>query len=209
MAVENAIRADTDGFDAFVYGHFQEPALYEARTACEIPVLGIGESSLLWASHLGRRIGLISIDAAFETIHLEQLDRYGMGHRVVGVRALGATLQDFESAFAGDLKVRADLFEEFQIEARILLDRGADVILPAGGLFGLLAASERGLTVDHAPVVNCLAIALYWAEMSVRLRRETGLAPSRGSNFARASQEAITDFQALRGATNNNEIPRG
>jgi Asp/Glu/hydantoin racemase len=198
-AVANAIAAEQAGFDAFVFGHFQDPGLYEARSAVRIPVIGTGEASLHLAAQLGRRIGLVSIDAVFEVWHLEQAERYGLGGRVVGVAGLGAAPEDFGAAFAGDEGAYQRMRGAFIDCALPLVDRGADVVIPAGVLPGLLLAREHGLKIGHAPVVNCAAVALKTAEMWVALHRLNGLEPSRGPSFALAPPRAIEDFRDLVG----------
>ncbi|MDU6138287.1 aspartate/glutamate racemase family protein, partial [Bradyrhizobium sp.] len=62
QAIDNGIAAEQGGFDAFVMGHFQDPGLYELRSALDIPVIGTGEATLLAASQLGRRLGLVTLD---------------------------------------------------------------------------------------------------------------------------------------------------
>jgi allantoin racemase len=85
LAVDNAIAAEAEGFDGYVFGHFQDPGLYEARSAVRIPVVGAGEATLHIAAQYGRRIGLVSIDSVFEVFHLEQAERYGLASRVTQV----------------------------------------------------------------------------------------------------------------------------
>ena len=102
LAVDNALESDEQGYDAFVMGHFQDPGLYEARSAVAIPVLGLGELALHWASLLGRHIALVSIDPVFDRWHREQADLYGVGSRVTHVTGLGLVVEDFAPAFAGD-----------------------------------------------------------------------------------------------------------
>ena len=43
----NAVRAEREGYDAFVVGHFQDAGLYEARGVVDIPVIGLGEATML------------------------------------------------------------------------------------------------------------------------------------------------------------------
>jgi Asp/Glu/hydantoin racemase len=193
-AIKNAILAERDGADAFVIGHFQEPGLYEARSAVSIPVIGVGEATLLWASHLGRRIGLISLDDVFEVIHYEQMDRYGLGDRLLGVNAINMGVADFAPAFNGDKDSYDAMISKFRVQAQILVDRGADVIVPAGGLFSLLTAEEKSFKVGIAPVIPCTPIALGWAELAARLHKSVDLQASRGPSFAKASERAIADF---------------
>jgi Asp/Glu/hydantoin racemase len=197
QAIDNGIAAEENGFDAFVMGHFQDPGLYELRSALDIPVIGAGESTMLAASQLGRRLGLVTLDPCFEVWHYEQADRYGLGDRVVHVTGLGCKPEDFADAFAGNQAAHARMVRDFIACAEPLVEKGADVVIPAGVLPGLLLGRERGLKVGHAPVVNCAAVALKSAEMWVQLREINGTEPSRGPSFKRASDMARNDFRAL------------
>jgi len=197
LAVNNAIDAEKAGYDAFVMGHFQDPGLYEARSALSIPVIGAGESTLHWAAQLGRRLALVTIDPAFEVWHYEQADLYGLSNRISHVAGLGAVPEDFAQAFAGDDAAYQRLRADFLREAQPLVADGADVIIPAGVLPGLLLTKEKGMTVDHAPIVSCASVPLLCAEVAVKLHRLNGLAPSRGPSFKLAPERAKADFQAL------------
>ncbi|MEJ2624258.1 MAG: aspartate/glutamate racemase family protein [Pseudolabrys sp.] len=193
-AVRNGIRAEKEGYDAFVMGHFQDPGLYELRSTLAVPVVGTGEATLLAASQLGRRLALVTLDAAFEIWHYEQVERYGLAGRVTHVGALGCVPQDFTAAFAGDADAKQRLMAGFHNCASPLVKAGADVVVPAGVLPGLLISSEFGLKVGHAPVVSCAAVALKSAEMWVQLRQLNGIEPSRGPSFRLAGQQAKQDF---------------
>jgi len=195
LAVDNALEAFAQGYDAFVFGHFQDPGLYEARSAVEIPVVGLGEASLHWAAQLGRHLALVTIDSVFDRYHLEQAERYGLGGRVRHVIGLGLTVEDFAPAFAGEEGATARLSERFAELVRPVVEAGADVVVPAGALPSLLLAGERGLTVGHAPVVNSVAVSLKQTETAVKVRALTGLGPSRGPSFAVPPQVALDDFR--------------
>jgi allantoin racemase len=196
LAVEAALRAAEEGFDGYTMGHFQDPGLYAARSAVTIPVVGLCESSLHWAAQLGRNLALVSIDSVFTHWHNEQADLYGLHGRVTHVVALNAVVEDFAPAFAGDADAYQRLFDCFRSAVGPAVAAGADVVILAGALPGLLLAGERGLRVGHAPVVNSVAVALKATEMAVRLERLTGIQPSRGPSFALAPDVAIEDFRA-------------
>ena len=197
LAIDNALESAERGYDAFVMGHFQDPGLYEARSAVQIPVLGLGEVVLHWASLLGRRIALVSIDRVFDCWHREQAELYGLGDRILDVTGLDLVVEDFAPAFAGDEDAYSRLLTRFRELVAPLVEAGADVIVPAGALPGLLFAREHGMTVGHAPVVNSVAVALKLAEAAAKLARLTGLGPSRGPAFALAPDRAIEDFRAF------------
>lgn len=195
VAVDNALAAEEEGYDGFVLGHFQDSGLYEARSAAAIPVVGLGESSMHWAAQLGRFMALVSIDPVFTAWHWEQADRYGLRDRVTAVVGLGLAVEDFEPAFAGDRAAYDRIVEAFRRRVEPLVERGADVIVPAGGIFGLLTASEHGFRVGHAPVLNCVAVALKCAEAAVDLRALSGIEPSRGPSFASPAPEAVAEYR--------------
>ncbi len=196
-AISNGIDAERAGYDVYVLGHFQDPGLYELRSTLSIPVVGVGEATLFAASQLGRRLGLVTLHPAFEVWHYEQAERYGLNGRVTQVKGLGLQPSDFSATFAGDLQARARLFSAFAGVAEPMVADGADVIVPAGVLPGLLVASEHGYRIGHAPVVNCASVALKSAEMWAQLRALDGLEPSRGPSFTLANERAKADFQAM------------
>lgn len=196
LAIDNALEAAAQGYDAFAFGHFQDPGLYEARSAVELPVVGLGEATLHWAAQLGRRLALVSIDPVFDVWHREQADLYGLGARVSHVVGLGALVEDFDAAFAGDAAAHERLQVRFRKLAEPLVADGADVIVPAGALSALLLAGA-GARVSHAPVVDSVAVLLKSTELAVKLRRLTGLGPSRGPSFALAPPEAVAEFRDL------------
>jgi Asp/Glu/hydantoin racemase len=132
QTIRNALEAERAGYDAFVIGHFQEPGLLEIRGAVDIPVIGLGEATLLAALSMGRRLGLVTIDPVFVDWHERQVRAHGLDQRVAGVRALRMDLPGFMRAFTDEAayaKVRADFVEQ----VRPLVGAGAEVIIPAGG----------------------------------------------------------------------------
>src|SRR5256885_1381822 len=52
--IRNALEAERQGYDAIAITHFQDAGLAEAKAVVDIPVLGLGETTLLHACTLGR-----------------------------------------------------------------------------------------------------------------------------------------------------------
>jgi allantoin racemase len=196
QTVDKIIDAAERGFDAAIIGHFQDAGLYEARTAVDIPVLGLGESSLLNAGSLGRGIGLVTIDDVYLSWHREQADVYGIADRVVGVTALKTPFEDLMAAF-DDADIWARVRDEFIACARPLVAAGAEVVLSAGGIFCTLSAREPEMHVDGAVVPNSVAWVTKLAEVAVKL----DLRPSRRGTYAKAPAEAIAEFRAFGGGS--------
>jgi allantoin racemase len=188
--VRNAVRAEQEGYDAFIVGHFQDAALWEARASVSIPVIGLGESSMLHACLLGRTIGLITIDPLFIPIHEEQIERYGLQHRVKEVVAVKSGSADYERAFA-DAEVAKAVRAKYVAKILPLAERGVEVIIPAGGLPLMLLAEDKDLDTGGALILNGLAVAVKAAEMAVDLRRAVGMEPSRMSTFIKPTEAAL------------------
>ena len=197
QTIRHALEAERAGYDAFVIGHFQEPGLLEIRGALDIPVVGLGEATMLAALSMGRRLGLVTIDPCFIDWHERQVRAHGHEQRVAGVRAIRADLPGFMRAFTDEAsyaKVRAEFVEQ----VRPLVAAGAEVIIPAGGLPMLLFARECPLMVDGALVLNGIAVVAKAAEMALALHRLTGAVVSRRGTYAKASPQCVDEYLRAR-----------
>src|SRR6202162_1701611 len=189
----NAVKAEREGYDAFVIGHFQDAGLYETRSVVDIPVVSLGEASMLYACQLGQRTGIVTINPRFIPWFHHQIGKYGLERRVTGVHAMtfepGQILKAYESeALAAEV---AELFAE---QARPMGAKGVDVLIPGGGMPMLLFSALRDHAIDGAPVINGIPIVVKMAEMAVKLRRLTGLGVSRVSEFIKPPAEVIEEF---------------
>ncbi len=193
--IRGAIEAEREGYDVFFMNHFQDVGLYEARAAVNIPVLGLGEATLLHACTMGRKLGLLAINPAFIPAHNEQISRYGLQQRIAGIRAMAANISDYMEAFASPAK-RSELQAVFEREARRLIDSGADVIVPTGGIPMMLFGKEPDAHVDGAPIVNGVTVVVKAAEMAVKLKRLGVAVVSRipQSGFALPSAQTLDEF---------------
>jgi allantoin racemase len=161
----------------------------------DIPVLALGEASMLYACQLGQRTGIVTINTRYIPWFHHQIGKYGLERRVTGVHAMtfepGQILQAYGSQDRAD-EVR-HLFEQ---QARPLVARGVDVLIPGGGIPMLLFSTIPGHAVDGAPVVNGIPIVVKLAETAVKLRRLSGLGVSRVSDFVKPPAEVIEEFMA-------------
>lgn len=189
----NAVQAEREGYDAFIIGHFQDAGLYEARSVVKIPVVALGEASMLYSCQLGQRSGIITINTRYIPWFHHQITKYGLERRVTGVHAMqfepGQILKAYESQELADEVVR--LFAE---QAKPLVAAGCDVLIPGGGIPMLLFSALRDHVVDGAPVINGIPIVVKMAELAVKLRKLSGLGVSRVSDYIQPPAEIIEEF---------------
>ncbi len=192
-AICNAVHAERQGYDAYIIGHFQDAGLYEARAVVDIPVVALGEASMLHACQLGQRIGIVTINPRFIPWFHHQIRKYGLEHRVTGVHAMTFEPGQLLKAYESDALAR-EVEHLFAEQAKPLIDAGVDVLIPGGGIPMLLFAGIRDHVISGAPILNGIPVAVKMAEMAVKLRRLNGLGPSRVSDFVKPPAEVIEEF---------------
>lgn len=193
FVVKNAITAEREGYDAFVVGHMQDAGLYEARSVVDIPVIGLGEASMLYACTLGQRIAIVTINDKYIPWFQQQVRKYELDKRITNIQALsyepGEITQAFDSA-----KLYEDVKTRFVEQCEPAVKANCDVIIPGGGIPMLLFCRESGFVVGGAPVLNGISVAVKWAEMAISLQQSTGVHASRNSDFIKPPAEYIEEF---------------
>ncbi|HSQ03535.1 MAG TPA: aspartate/glutamate racemase family protein, partial [Burkholderiales bacterium] len=171
--IYNAIRAEKEGYDAFLIGNITDAGIREAREMVNIPVLGLSETSLHMACIMGTSFGLVAISGEWIRRLLENVERYGFERRLVGIEPMDTSPLRMREAF-GDRERSAAVVAGFTAAAKRLLKKGAEVIIPAGGEIVVFLAQAGIFELDRAPVLNGIFELIKMAEMAVRLRALTG-----------------------------------
>src|SRR4029078_11788671 len=81
--LDNALRAEAEGYDAFAVGSVQEPGLEEARSLVDIAVVGYGESAVHLACRLRNRFTVLVFQPGFEQIMDLRVRRLGLSERAL------------------------------------------------------------------------------------------------------------------------------
>lgn len=187
----NAVQAERAGYDAFIVGHFQDAGLYEARATVDIPVLGLGETSMFHACQLGQRLGLVTFKPAYIPWFHHQIARYGLKERIAAIHPMPVDASLIDAAMRSEARPQ-ELYRHFEVQVQPLLAQGADVLIPTGGGPMMLMGGLK--QVGGAPLVDGTLIAVKMAEVAVKLKRLTGLSTSRVGEFAKAPPHVIQEF---------------
>lgn len=189
QVLRNALRAETAAYDAFAVGCFFDPVLTELRSAVDIPVVSICESTLAMSAHAGQRLGLVGIAGTNRDRLKALVERYGQGPRVAAIVGIDPPLTEDDLDAAYDTP--AQLLSRFEAAGRRCADAGVDLVIPAEGVLNSLLTHTSVRRLAGLPVVDALAALLAHAEALVHLRRTTGLATSRQHGLARAPQYVL------------------
>jgi allantoin racemase len=179
----NAVRAEQEGYDAFVIGSFSEPFLRELRSAVDIPVVSLTESSLLVACSIGRYSAPVSNAPTTAWMTRMSVETHGLAGRVLRVQAIDPPLD--EPALARAFEAPNPIIESFVRAASLAIADGADVIIPAEGMLAELLYVNEVKAIGNVPVMDVFGTTWAYAAMLVRLRQTTGLQVGRQWHYRR------------------------
>ncbi|MBJ3778016.1 aspartate/glutamate racemase family protein [Acuticoccus mangrovi] len=166
--------------DAVLIAVSYDTGLAALRDVAPCPVVGMSQASLLTASLLGDRIGLVT----FGTPHLyrELAASYGVGERVAGIEVAKARAAE---AYGAPHKVREAAHEAI---TRLVERDGADVVVLCGAAF---AGMAEGLASEVAvPILDGVTCGTRLCAMLA------GLALPRGSAKAPVTGREGTGLSA-------------
>lgn len=193
--VDSVLDAEQSGYDAVAIGNILDPGLREARSMVDIPVLGLGETSMLTACMMGDAFGLIAVNPYFTPRFRENVAKYGLGPRLAGIECMDLTPHQLDACFSDDGD-RERAVEAFRRAARKTMDAGAEVIVPAGGRLTAFLNAQSIRDVDGALILDGTATLITMTEAAIRLRAATGTIVSRRRLYAKAPEAVIASAAA-------------
>lgn len=187
QVVGNAIRAEREGFDAVILGSYSEPHLRVIRSAIDIPVVSLAETTLLVGCTLGKRVGVVTSTKSIQWMIEHIVDNHHLRGRITPIRVTDPefTEDDLRDALVDPRK----LIAAFESAARACIDDFADVLIPGEGIFSQVLADNKVSCVDGVSVMDCQAVTLLTAEMMSILHRTTGLIQGRRWEYLKPNAE--------------------
>lgn len=198
--IENGLRAEAEGYDAIAIGNIFEPGLHELRELLNIPVVGLREASVHVACLMGPSFSVINVNPKFEHRIVEGINIQGMASRLVSIERMTVARPGmFDQAYQVD-SIREEIVDEFTRVARLSLEKGAEVIIPAGGSLMAILIHSNVREIDGAPVLNGIVALIKIAEMAADIRRLTGTFTSKKLVYAPPSGKLLHDVRAAYGS---------
>jgi Asp/Glu/hydantoin racemase len=182
--IDGIIEAERRGYDAAIIGCGNDPGLYEARQAVDIPVIGLTESALLLACSLATRIGIVAVSEGCAAIVEDRIHRYRLDAKIAFPIQVYKLADPFTDLFKA-VTQRGNINPQFEELCRKCIDNGAEIIIPA------CAALSPAATLDNykevpgtgVPVLDINEIGVKTAEMQVDLMRFSGVKKSQKGLF--------------------------
>lgn len=161
FVVEQAIKAEKEGFDGIISYCFANPGVDACREAVKIPVLGSGEASISMGLAVGRRIGIVTILPNILPLICKQCEPYINIGKIVAIRS--ADIPVLSIGDGSDI-----IFEKLYKEAKkCIWQDGADsIVLGCTGFAGFARKIQKRLEEENyfVPVLDPAATSIRMME---------------------------------------------
>jgi allantoin racemase len=163
--IEEIVKGEAEGAQAFVIACFDDTGLEAARCAANGPVIGIGEAAFHLAALIAHRFSVVTTLSRSIAPIETNLMKYGLDRRCARVRACEVPVLALEDPASG---ARGKLSAEIE---RAKAEEGAEaIVLGCAGMADLAASLSR----EHGlPVIDGVAAAVKLAEALVALGHAT------------------------------------
>ncbi|WP_289035738.1 aspartate/glutamate racemase family protein [uncultured Roseibium sp.] len=170
LALVDATLADAPGIDAVIIACFDDTGVWQLKSRCSVPVIGIGEAACHMASLLVERFSIVTTLSVSIPVLEDNLARNGLARRCAKVRASDVPVLDLEDAGSdARSKVTAEMSSALAAD-----DIGA-IVLGCAGMADLANELSEQFQV---PVIDGVAAAIGIAEalpLTARLGRCSAL----------------------------------
>ncbi len=165
--IENLLRAQREGYDAFCVGTIFDPGFYALREVADIPVLSIGEASMLLACLLAPNFSLLCHHKPLLLRVIELVKRYGLQSRFIECEALPVGPVKLFQGF----KEPELILEPARQVAKEAAKKGVCMFVNAEGVLNLIMAHHNVHEIGGIPVLEGGGALLKMAEMLVDLKK--------------------------------------
>ena len=189
QVIESAVRAEREGFDAFVLGGMRDLGYSELREAVDIPVVFMGETSYLLACLLAPKFALIHTDEVPLQDAMALIKKYGLDDRCLPGVHIGYSHTDLIAACESEPK---RVISEVEAAARIANKQGGAILVTGFAALSVFLAEQGIREIDGVPILDSQAAVIKVAEMMVDFRKLGMPKPTKGPLFDLSREDIQT-----------------
>ena len=175
--VESVLDAEAASADAFVAASFSEPILPELRSLARVPVVSMAEACFMAACTSAPKIGLVTLNAHIIPYIEKSISLHKWKERVSGVHLIAGDTSETE--LDAQYLRPAPYLERLAAGVRDAIAAGAQAVIVAEGVLGMMAAANGLREIDGVPLIDAIGTPILFAELMVALKQRTGVAQSR------------------------------
>ncbi len=185
--IRNAMRAQEEGYDAFVMMCTLDPGYHELIETLNIPIVFILESSVQLACTLASKFAFLTHNKFLLVRILEKVKQYGLSERMTPGAYLDLSHKDFNAMYENPKPYLDALVEK----GRRVVEQGAEIILVSGNPTNLFLFDHGVREIDGVPILDACGAVLKFGEFMVDLKN-MGIIRSQNGLFIRPSKEELS-----------------
>jgi len=183
--VQNAYRAEKNGYDAFIIGCAMDAGLQEARGLVNIPVVAATESASHLASILGNKFSIITLEPSGVKQLKNIVQSYGLGDKLASVRFPSSFIEHepYELMSGGEEGERKFVEIATAEMSKAVAEDGAEALILGCTCGGSLLTVRGIFNIDGAPVIDPVVAVIKTAETLVELQKACGISVCKASIY--------------------------
>ena len=166
QVVENLLRAQQEGYDAFCVGCMLDPAFYAIREVADIPVCSLAEASMLMACLLAPNFSLLCHNKAVLRRVIELVKRYGLQDRFIECDCFQISLTEVQKGFQDPEIILGPARDVAREAAR----KGVCMLVNCCGCLNSVIAKHNVREIEGIPILDGSSAIIKMAEMLVDLK---------------------------------------
>ena len=174
QSIKNAIRAEKEGYDAFVMISTVDAGYREIREVVDIPVVFMLENCIHFALLFAPKFAFFTHNSALLNTLSEATKQYGLAENMVEGKYLGLSYSAWPDMFGHPEKY----VDEITQKAKEVIARGAGALIPSATPLGVWLIENGLAEIDGACVIDAWGVAIKMAELMVDLKK-VGITRSR------------------------------
>jgi allantoin racemase len=186
-----------EGYEAIALNCFYDPCLDVAREIMDIPVVGPAETSMLMASLMGGKFGIVTFHPKAVPDYENMIKTYGFEKKALAhpVRSLR---QNLDKQMEGVTNPKATI-EDFRETAKELIKDGAEVIIPGCLMLSPILVKSEVKEVEGVPVLDVVSLVIKFAEFMDEMLKAGLPIISRRGLYQGPDENLVAEIRAIFG----------
>lgn len=164
--VNNAIKAEKEGYDAFALTSMLDLGFFELREVVDIPVALSLESACHVACLLAPKFALLGYNDISLRRLTEHIKHYGLGERLIPSGSFATTLEVLQEGF----KDPEPVLKGVRQVARKAGEQGADILISTCACLSMILVANGIREIEGIPVMDSVGTVVKAAELLVDLK---------------------------------------
>ena len=192
--INNAMRAEREGYDVFCVGCTLDPGFLEVREVVDIPVAFLSESCFHLASILADKFSLLSYNKAILLALEQKIRQYGLEKQFISCSSFNLSMPDLLNGFDNP----EPIVESVKQAGREAIERGAGILLTACNILNMVLVNCGLREIDGVSILDTAGALVKVGEFMVELK-QAGISRSRSGLYAPLSREELRGIRKTYG----------